>query len=119
MRKLKPVVHGRAGEQQCYRHLSHLRAEDRILEDGSTSVREVGNKVVKRFQWKACCWDQLYQSSSSWSTSYLLGPLHSQEPPCHLKPSVTERELLAFQTCLWSLLLLVIPPALASTVSEI
>lgn len=84
MRKLKPVVHGRAGEQQCYRHLSHRRAEDRILEDGSTSVREVGNKEVKRFQWKACCWDQLYQSSSSWSTSYLLGPVlclgHSNDP---------------------------------------
>lgn len=38
-----------------YRHLSHLKAEDCIPEDSATSVREVGNKEVKRFQWKACC----------------------------------------------------------------
>lgn len=67
-----------------YRHLSHLKAEDCIHEDSATPVREVGNKEVKRFQWKACCWDQLYQSSSSWSTSHLLGPVlclgHSSDP---------------------------------------
>lgn len=69
---------------------------------------------------RGCCVGQnnprWYMSSKF--ASYLLAPFHSWEPGCHLKPSVTERKL-TFQTPLCSLLLLVIPPALKSTVSEI
>lgn len=66
----------------------------------------------------------LRQNSSRWytsskCTSYLLDPFHSWQPHCHLKPSTTERKLLTFQTRPCSLLLLVIPPALEATVSEI
>lgn len=57
---------------------------------------------------------------SSKCTSSLLEPFHWWEPHCHLKPGITKRKLLTFQTTsLCSLFLLVIPPALKSTVSEI